>query len=304
MHIRASPSRAVEYPMPRVAILSLLLFAFILLAGGCGGSEPASRLGDAIADADPGAVHVHGLGVNPKDGTLYAATHTGLFRIPESGRAERIADRYQDTMGFIVVGPDRFLGSGHPDLREAREKRMPSLLGLIESTDAGRTWAPLSLQGQADFHALHALHGRVYGYDSTSGAFMVSGDMKTWETRSKAAMRDFAVSPMDPEFVVAAMVDNVQRSRDGGRTWERLSSPTLTLVAWRDAAALWGMTGDGAVFRSADGGDSWWQQGALGAGPAALTVHNGVLYAAAHDGGIYVSDDGGATWRLRYREAA
>ncbi|MDQ3275042.1 MAG: exo-alpha-sialidase, partial [Actinomycetota bacterium] len=74
--------------------------------------------------ADPGVVHVHGLGINPKDGALFVATHTGVFRIPESGQAVRIADRWQDTMGFTVVGPDHFLASGHPG--KGRTARRPS----------------------------------------------------------------------------------------------------------------------------------------------------------------------------------
>jgi hypothetical protein len=36
----------------------------------------------------------------------------------ERGQARRVADRYQDTMGFTVTGPDRFLGSGYPDGRD------------------------------------------------------------------------------------------------------------------------------------------------------------------------------------------
>jgi hypothetical protein len=65
---------------------------------------------------DPGPIHVHGLGINPKDGALFVATHTGLFRAGEGEpKATRVADRFQDTMGFTVVGPNRFLGSGHPE---------------------------------------------------------------------------------------------------------------------------------------------------------------------------------------------
>ena len=40
-------------------------------------------------------------------------------------------------MGFTVVGPDTFLGSGHPDIRATD----PPLLGLIESNDAAQTSA-------------------------------------------------------------------------------------------------------------------------------------------------------------------
>ena len=61
-------------------------------------AEPAPPSSVPV-DTDPGLVHVHGLGINPTDGALYAATHTGLF-IVRDGHASRVADRHQDTMGF------------------------------------------------------------------------------------------------------------------------------------------------------------------------------------------------------------
>ena len=80
-----------------------------------------TRQGDEAALADPGPVHVHGLGVNPADEALFIATHSGLYRLDNAaGKPARVADRRQDTMGFTVVGPDRFLGSWHPDLEEMR----------------------------------------------------------------------------------------------------------------------------------------------------------------------------------------
>ncbi len=79
-------------------------------------------------------------------------------------------------MGFTVVGPDHFLGSGHPDGRDD----LPPFLGLIESTDAARTWEPVSLLGEADFHVLEASGRRVYGFGSDfetrEQRFLVSGD--------------------------------------------------------------------------------------------------------------------------------
>ena len=103
----------------------LLVTVPVLLAllAGCGGGDDPPEEAEA-PDAgptieDPGPIHVHGLGINPKDGALFVATHTGLFRAPQGEQtAKRVADRYQDTMGFTVVGRDRFLGSGHPDGRE------------------------------------------------------------------------------------------------------------------------------------------------------------------------------------------
>lgn len=90
---------------------------------------------------------MHGLGLNPGDGLLYADTHYGVWRVSRDGKPVRIADRYQDTMGLTVAGRDRFLGSGHPDLRED----LPPHLGLIESRDRADTWRSLSLLGEVDY---------------------------------------------------------------------------------------------------------------------------------------------------------
>ena len=80
----------------------------------CGGEHegPAEGGSNPVIE-DPGPIHVHGLGVNPADGALFVATHTGLFRAPRGElRATRVADRYQDTMGFTVTGPDGSWGRG------------------------------------------------------------------------------------------------------------------------------------------------------------------------------------------------
>lgn len=255
---------------------------------------------------DPGVAHVHGLGLDPGDGALYAATHTGLFRIPEEGKAARVADRYQDTMGFTVVGPDRFLGSGHPDIkdRRLRVEGRPPLLGLIESTDAGATWQPLSLLGEADFHALASIHGRVYGFDATGSRFMVSTDRRTWDDRSTTLISDFAVDPADPEHVVAATGEGVIESVDGGRTWEQRAAPPLLIVSWDERSGLWGADSGGRVHRAGVDG-SWESIGALPGVPQALLARDGALYAAVGDEAgvtsIYDSPDG-RDWDLRYRD--
>jgi hypothetical protein len=59
---------------------------------------------EQTSEAGPGPVHVHGLGVNPSDGALFIATHTGLFRAADGdGTAVRVGGSFQDTMGFTVV---------------------------------------------------------------------------------------------------------------------------------------------------------------------------------------------------------
>ena len=152
----------------------LATIAFLVVACGGGGDVPETFTG--IAPEDPGPNHVHGLGVDPGDGALFIATHTGLYRVEKGEtKAERVGDKYQDTMGFTIAEPDLFLGSGHPDARDLQTGTL-SLLGLIRSEDDGRTWTPVSLSGEADFHVLRYLGKRVYGYDATNDRLMVSGN--------------------------------------------------------------------------------------------------------------------------------
>ena len=296
--------------MPTSTSRALLGAALAILAlAGCSAGTDTEAGGTASLpplDMEPGVIHVHGLGVDPGDGTLYAATHSGLFRISEQGHAERIANRAQDTMGFSVVGPGRFIGSGHPDPLE--DDVRPPLLGLIESDDAGLTWDRLSLHGEADFHALVAAHGQVYGYDSTSGTFMVTGDRKQWDRRSKLPMLGFAVDPADPEKVVAATPDGSVVSSDGGRTWTPIAgAPPLVVVAWQEGAGLFGVAGDGTVHRSGDGGPTWQRTGSVGGEPEALAVDTDAgavrVHVAVGGRGIVVSRDGGRTFEVRYAEA-
>lgn len=279
-----------------------------LLASAVGGAvatlgeeRPPSRAALPAGDfPEPGLEHTHGLGVDPADGVLYAATHFGLLRL-EDGRMHRVANRYQDTMGFEVIGPGRFLGSGHPDIREDE----PPLLGLIESSDAGQSWTPLSLRGEADLHAIEAAHGRVYAYDSTSETFMVSASGRTWDRRSHLVIRDFAVSPDDPHLVVATTELGVHRSTDGGRTWALTSDvPLLAVVAWD--GELVGISPDGGVHASGDQGRTWSRRGRVGGEPEAMTVatleDERTLLVAVAGRGILESRNGGRTFRVIYRD--
>jgi hypothetical protein len=284
-----------EAPMGLPTVIAVALLG---LASACSSGGNVAKAGRLSAVEDPPAItHIHGLGVNPADGSVYAATHSGLFRIRD-GRATIVANRYQDTMGFTVVGADHFLASGHPDLRED----LPPLLGLLESRDAGKTWAKKSLLGDADFHVLRFAHGRVWGYDSTSSKLMVSGDGKRWDTRSASVVRDFAVSPDSPDVVIASNGEMLAESTDGGRTWERIDSPDgPLLLSWEKQKDLWLLNVQGLVYRSADSGRTWDKRGEFRDEPQAFLVDGDVLYGATHNE-VLSSMDGGKSWRSIYSE--
>jgi hypothetical protein len=285
-----------------LAAAALLLVAGACGLGACSGdsdepTEPDPRVGD------PGPVHVHGLGVNPADGALFVATHTGLFRAAAGEqRARRVADRFQDTMGFTITGPDRFLGSGHPDGRDS----LPPFLGLIRSTDAGRSWQPVSLLGKRDFHVLEAAGERVYGYgsdyESRQAGLLVSDDGgRSWQERvPPEPLLSLAIDPDDSDRVVASGEDGSYASIDAARGWRPLSEDA-GLLAWADAGALFRVRLDGSVDRSTDGGRTWEETGDAGGQPAAFEAVGDQLYIALHDGTIKRSRDQGRTWQLRSR---
>ena len=268
-----------------------------LAMAGCAGTTGTTTA--SSTPDDPGFGHVHGLGLNPADGLVYAATHFGVFRLDPSG-AERVADRYQDTMGFTVAGPDRFLGSGHPDLREGK----PPHLGLVESTDRAETWTSVSLEGEVDFHALAAVGPNVYGWDATTGVLMHSSDAgATWSTGPVLAVSDLDVDPTDPERLVVASENGLLESDDAGATLSPMpGQPPRRLAYIRFSPAstsdqqLVGVDEEGTVWTDAEG--RWTQVGSLPGPPEAFAVAADGRLLAATSAGVFISTDSAASWEL------
>jgi hypothetical protein len=271
----------------RLSLGSLLLLAATLLAG-CAQDNATTP----AASDDPHAIgHVHGLGVDPSDGVLYVAGHNGVFRV-EDGVPTRVADRWQDTMAFTVAGPRTFLASGHPDPREG----LPPHLGLIESTDAGQSWTALSLQGEADFHALAISGGRVYGYDSTSGRLMSTTDRKSWRTIATGQYVDLAALPAREDRVLATTpAGEVHEVPLQGEARAVAGTPPLLLLDSSPAGQLVGLSGAGEVYTSDGAAGPWKEVGRVAGTPAALSATEAAWFVATHDA-IYESGDRGSTW--------
>ena len=275
--------------------LTVRAAALALLALGATGCSAGSPGGDAATPSEPPAPafgHVHGLGVDPGDGSLYIASHTGVDRHPKGGTVERVANRYQDTMGFAIVGPGHFLASGHPDARE----NLPAHLGLIESTDGAKTWTPLSLQGKADFHAIEPAGDRIYAYNSVGGTLMTSTNQRDWTVMERRPLLDLAADPADPGTLLATTPKGeVLRSTNGSALSPVDGAPVLGPLEWQEDGPLVGVGADGVVMASDDRGATWIKKGTVDGQVEALDLTPGRWHVATEHG-ILLSTDDGQTW--------
>lgn len=259
--------------------------AALALAGCSAGAGPVGAAGPAFD-------HVHGLAMDPTDGSVYIASHDGLFRAGPAGLVP-VGAAGRDLMGFTDTGTGTLLSSGHPAPGDA----LPNPLGLVESTDGGQSWTPLSLTGEVDFHALEVSSGTVFGYDVTNRLLRASTDGgRTWEDRARLAALDIAVDPSDPNAVLATTERGVVSSRDGGRSFTAASGPVLAYISWAPGGTAVGIGPDGSVFTSSDAGSTWQRSGSVPGGrPQAITATADAVLAATA-GGIYRSADGGASF--------
>lgn len=202
-------------------------------------------------------------------------------------------------MGFTGLG-DRLFGRGHPDPADPGGE--PANVGVITSTDQGRTWTPVALSGEVDFHAFGGSRRALYGYDVASGRLLASRDEgRFWQELSGAPDDVFsiAVDPADPRALLVATPGGVQRSGDGGRTFRPTRVPP-GILAWA-AGAAFAVGADGAVQRSTDGGRSWEAAGSIRSLPVAAYASADALYVAQEDGSVLVSTDQGERFTTRAR---
>jgi hypothetical protein len=268
--------------------------AVVLLLTGCAPSGAADGAPPEVTRS-PLLWHVHGVGFDPGDGDLLVATHEGLYEVDQEGGSSRVGPVI-DLMGFVVAGPERLLASGHP----GPGVDLPQPVGLIESTDRGESWAPVSRQGQSDFHALTTGGAGILGYD---GQLRRSADGVAWEVlQIPEEPASLAASPVGVE-VLGTTGQGLLRSVDGGVTWSEVDGvPLLQVVAWgSDGATVAGVEPSGRVWTSADGGLSWREGADAGAPVQAVAVGSAVANSApiavATTEAVLVSEDGGRNFR-------
>lgn len=296
LHPRA-PHRATLPAAARTLVLTLAVALVVALAG-CTSSAPAPSTGtDQRAPAAPGTMpsgHVHGVGIDPRDVALLLATHEGLYEVGNAGAVTPVGPVI-DLMGFAVAGADHYLASGHPGLRVD----LPNPVGLLESTDGGRTWEPVSRQGRSDFHALTVLgDGGALGYD---GTLVRSADGRTWEQLTIPTEPHTLAAAPDDSRMLATTAHGLLQSADAGTSWVPVpGAPLLQVVTWSaDGGTAVGVDPAGAVWTSTDDAGTWKQTATLDAAPHAVTAdETAQRIAVVTDDGLWQSTDGGRTFTV------
>ncbi|MEP7762426.1 F510_1955 family glycosylhydrolase [Sanguibacter sp. 25GB23B1] len=286
------------HPIARPA--SAFSLTVVLVLAGCSAAPTVDDTAADMPDASQTVFeHIHGIGLNPADDSVYVATHRGLFRLDDSV-PQRVGETRSDLMGFLVTGPDSFYASGHPAPGEAA----PANLGLLSSTDAGAAWENVSLRGHSDFHDLTGVDDRLYGLDSSDGRLKRSDDAGvTWTSGPTVAARDIDVDPNDPDRLVVTAEAGLLVSTDGGEAFaphEVQPPERLVLVAHvrgrsdQLTASLAGLDAVGRLW--VFDGAGWAVTGVPRGAPEAFVAIGEESYLAAFDGTVFRTGDAGRSW--------
>lgn len=277
------------HPTVMVAILTLPL----VLAGCSTAPDPQPVAAEA-------SDHVHGIYVDPSSTKVLLATHSGLFDATGTTR-KKVSENTIDLMGFTASAePGTYYASGHP----GPDSSLPNPLGLVKSTDGGKTWQEVSRAGESDFHALTVSGGSLVAFD---GQISTSTDGIAWAPSTATFMPAVLAGNPASTVVLATTEAGVQRSIDAGQTWELVpQGPIIQFAAFAGSemkapTEAVGVAPDGSVYVSNDSGLTWTVRGKITGQVEAITALAGTkgspwIWAATTDG-VQVSTDGGVTFQ-------
>ena len=263
-----------------IRVLSGLIAGFLML-----GANTAVGSGQSIGTIS----HIHS--VRAFGDQVILGTHEGLFRYVDQKTVQLMGPEIFDIMGLAVFGK-KLYASGHP----GPGSKLPEPVGLLFSTDSGKSWKKLELQGEVDFHLLESAGADMYGVDSGSGNLMYSNNAgKKWMSRGKNVVSDIAINPLKVGAALALRDGKLMATQNSFTTMRNVNStPAFTSLDWITGSLL--ATGGKSLYRSTDSGMSWKKLSDFPEDASTVTQSAKIIAVVAGNS-IYKSTDGGKTFK-------
>jgi heme exporter protein D len=204
-----------------------LKWAWILSLVGVVISGAMSLVGNSTEEIK--IKHVHGLGYSNDGKRIFIPVHDGLV-VYSDGQWSAPEGKKHDYMGFSMVD-NGFYSSGHP----APGSDLVNPLGVVKSTDEGKTIETLDLEGEMDFHGMAASYNThtIYVFNTqpnsrmeTPGMYYTKDETKTWEISKLQGLNDrpssLAVHPTNDSTVAMGTQSGVYLSNDYGNNFEKV----------------------------------------------------------------------------------
>lgn len=172
--------------------------------------------------------HIHGLSYNKDGSQLLMASHHGLFSYDQKkwGKPE---GQTIDLMGFTST-ENAVYSSGHP----GGDSDLPNPVGIIKSSDQGKTWKPLAFHGESDFHLMTAGYRTSALYVANehpnsklqTGIYVTEDEGQTWKPLTLRGITGniitMAAHPTQTNTFSLATTQGLFLSHDQGSTFKAI----------------------------------------------------------------------------------
>jgi hypothetical protein len=200
-----------------------------------------------------------------------------------------------------VAGPGHFVGSGHPDdpkqlpnflgYMETRDAgKTWQVISRLGDADLHKI---VLLHDR--MYAFDAVLGALLISEDGGRNFVE-------QFTPRGLIIDFEVDPEDPQRIFAANEQELFRTEDGGKGWRGVAQGEGIRLAWPAPDAFYRAEKDGTVQRSRDGGGTWERVGSVPGEPYKFkALGPEELLLALSDGTVVETKDGGATWTEAFK---
>jgi photosystem II stability/assembly factor-like uncharacterized protein len=232
--------------------------------------------------------HFYGLSSHPTNQTIYAGMGQGLVRSTDGGETWEEVNSELNPHGVfgVMVDPD---DAEHLFIRLAFER-------MYESRDGGQTWKAL-WEGM-ETHQVVLSMARSPSAELWAGAH---NGLFHWDSQAERWQREGLPLPNQSVFAIAFDPEGEAQyvgatlglwCRSGGSRWRHCAAKriqhTVTALAALPGGQLYAGTRYAGLYRSCDGGDTWYQVSGI---PANSTVN--ALLTGTEEELVYVATDRG-----------